>query len=238
MGKLSGPPGPPGPVGPQGPPGPPGPPAAGPQLLQELAGAIGAAGPAGLAGALGPAGLAGLAGALGAAGPAGLAGLAGALGAAGLAGAIGPAGPVGPAGIVVVRFAGSNDPVPFVSNPDEIPFAMVELTLPPITLVANQVVKLDAFSNISFSSVQSYSVNSFISRNPGDFVTTDNDAIFQDPNQPNFEQIIVTTSLTWVDNPGPGIYNYTFTIIALAPSGITEGSIDSRGFTALVINNV
>ncbi|MBW7460281.1 hypothetical protein K0U00_40080, partial [Paenibacillus sepulcri] len=160
----------------------------------------------------------------------------GAVGTAGVVGAVGPIGPAGPAGIVDVRFTGSNDPVPFVSNPDEIPFAMIELTLPPIILESNQVVKLDAFSNIDFLSVQSYSVNSFISRNPGDIVTVDNDAVFQSAGQPNFEQVTVTTSLTWVDTPGPGTYNYSFTIIALAPFGISEGSINSRGFTALIIN--
>lgn len=138
----------------------------------------------------------------------------------------------GPQGIVDIRFEGSNDPIPFDGSGS----AMVELTLPQITLEPNQVVKLDAFSNINFINVQSYSVNSFISRNPGDIVTVDNDAIFQDPNQPNFEQVTVTTSLTWVDDPGPGSYVYTFTIIGLAPFGITEGSIDSRGFTAMIIN--
>jgi hypothetical protein len=147
----------------------------------------------------------------------------------------GPQGPAGSSGIVDVRFSGSNDPVPFVINEGEQPFAMVELSLPPIVLAPNQVVKLDAFSNINFINVQSYSVNSFVSRNPTDIVTVDNDAIFQNPNQPNFEQVTVTTSITWVDNPGPGTYLYTYTIIALAPFGISEGSIDSRGFTAMVI---
>jgi hypothetical protein len=68
-----------------------------------------------------------------------------------------------------------------------------------------------------------------------DIVTVDNDAIFQAPGQPNFEQVTVTTTISWVDNPGPGTYIYSYTIIALAPFGISEGSIDSRNLTAMVI---
>jgi hypothetical protein len=169
-------------------------------------------------------------------GPRGPQGETGSQGEQGPQGEQGSQGEQGPQGIVDIRFAGSNDPIPFVINEDGSGFAMVELTLPPIILAPNQMVKLDAFSNINFINVQSYSVNSFISRNPTDIVTVDNDAIFQNPNQPNFEQVTVTTSLTWVDDPGPGSYIYTFTIIGLAPFGITEGSIDSRGFTAMVIN--
>jgi hypothetical protein len=110
------------------------------------------------------------------------------------------------------------------------------LTLPPITLATNQVVKLDAFANVNFSNVQSYSVLSTVSRNPNNNVTNDNDSIVQDPNQPQFQQVTVTTAPTSVDNPGPGTYMYSYTITGTAPfvAG-SAGSINSRGFTAMVI---
>ncbi|WP_217282911.1 hypothetical protein [Paenibacillus alginolyticus] len=130
----------------------------------------------------------------------------------------------GPSGIVDVRFAGSNLPVLFIIIQGA-GDATTELMLPPITLLANQVVKLDAFANINFITVQNYSVDSSISRNQGDIVTTD---------QAFFPQAAVTTALTWVDNPGPGTYNYTFTISGSA-NGITDASINSRGLTAMVI---
>jgi hypothetical protein len=211
-------------------------------IPQGASGAVGAVGSAGSVGAAGTVGTAGTVGSAGAVGPAGAVGTAGTVGAAGTVGtagtvgATGATGPAGPSGIVDVRFTESNDPVPFVSNPDETPFAMTELALPPIVLAPNQVVKLDAFANINFLSVQSYQVNSFISRNPTDIITIDDDAIIQAPGQPNFEQVTVTTSISWVDNPGPGTYLYTYTIIALAPFGISEGSINSRNITAMVIN--
>jgi hypothetical protein len=172
-------------------------------------------------------------------GPSGTQGEPGPIGPAGpvgAPGATGPAGPAGAPGIVGIIFSESNDPVPFVINEGETPFAMTELTLSPIVLAPNQVIKLDAFANINFLSVQSYQVNSFISRNPTAIITIDNEAIIQAPGQPNFEQATVTTSISWVDNPGPGTYFYTYTIIALAPFGISEGSIDSRSITAMVIN--
>ncbi|WP_169085634.1 hypothetical protein [Paenibacillus sp. PL91] len=113
---------------------------------------------------------------------------------------------------------------------------MVELTLPPITVALNQSVKLDAFANINFANVQSYSVNSFISRNPNDIVDVNNSAIFQGPNQPGFDQATVTTPLNWVDNPAPGTYNYSFTIVGSASAGFIDASVESRGFTAMVLS--
>lgn len=168
-------------------------------------------------------------------------GPAGAVGSPGLSGPQGPIGPqgqqgiqgqAGPPGIVDVRFSGSNEPIPLTDNQ-----AMIELTLSPIVLGLNQIVKLDAFANVDFTDIESYSVNSFLSRNPTDIIAVDNDAIVQGPNQPNFAQITATTSLTWVDNPGPGTYSYSFTIIGLATAaGDAGGSINSRSITATVIN--
>ncbi|WP_261300833.1 collagen-like protein [Paenibacillus andongensis] len=205
-------------------------------------GPVGLQGPAGVQGPTGPqgpVGLQGLQGPQGEEGPAGPAGATGATGPTGdqgiqgIQGLEGPTGMTGPSGIVDVRFAGSNVPVPFIiiqGSGD----ATSELILPPITLLANQVVKLDAFANINFIVVQNYSVDSSISRNQGDTVTSDNAAMIQNQDQPFFPQAAVTTSLTWVDNPGPGTYNYSFTIIGSA-NGITDASINSRGLTAMVI---
>ncbi|NOU74132.1 hypothetical protein GC098_22490 [Paenibacillus sp. LMG 31458] len=133
----------------------------------------------------------------------------------------------------MLRFVGSNTPVPFIiiqGSGD----ATAELILPPITLLPNQVVKLDAFANVNFIVVQNYSVDSSISRNQGDIVTTDHAVMIQNQGQPFFPQAAVTTTLTWVDNPGPGTYNYSFTITGSA-NGITDASINSRGLTAMVI---
>jgi hypothetical protein len=202
-----------GPAGVQGPTGPQGP-----------VGLQGSQGPQGEEGPVGPAGATGSTGPIGPIGP---------TGAQGLQGIQGLEGPTGPSGIVDVRFAGSNVPVPFIiiqGSGD----AATELILLPITLLANQVVKLDAFANINFIVVQNYSVDSSISRNQGDIVTTDNAAMIQNQDQPFFPQAAVTTSLTWVDNPGPGTYNYSFTITGSA-NGITDASINSRGLTAMVI---
>lgn len=114
---------------------------------------------------------------------------------------------------------------------------MVELTLSPIVLGPNQMVKLDAFANVDFTDIQGYSVNSFLSRNPADIIAVEMKRLCQEPNQPNFEQITVTASIAWVDDPGPGTYNYSFTIIGLATAAQgAEGAINSRGVTAAVIN--
>ncbi|WP_156411056.1 collagen-like protein [Paenibacillus sp. Soil787] len=203
-------------VGPQGPMG-----------LQGPIGPTGPQGPQGLQGLQGPQGPTGMAGVTGPTGPTGAQGL------QGLQGIEGPIGMSGPSGIVDIRFAGSNLPVPFIiiqGSGD----ATAELILPPITLLANQVVKLDAFANINFIIVQNYSVDSTISRNQGAIVTTDHAVMIQNQDQPFFPQAAVTTFLTWVDNPGPGTYNYSFTITGSA-NGITDASINSRGLTAMVI---
>ncbi|WP_218033610.1 collagen-like protein [Paenibacillus alginolyticus] len=208
--------GPQGPIGLQGPVGPIGP--QGPQGLQGLQGSqapTGTTGPTGATGATGTTGATGAQGLQGAQGPAGLTGM------------------TGPSGIVDVRFAGSNLPVPFIIIQGA-GDATTELMLPPITLLANQVVKLDAFANINFITVQNYSVDSSISRNQDDIVTTDQAVMLQNQGQALFPQAAVTTALTWVDNPGPGTYNYTFTISGSA-NGITDASINSRGLTAMVI---
>ncbi|KRE47448.1 hypothetical protein ASG85_27275 [Paenibacillus sp. Soil724D2] len=196
-------------------------------------GALGSQGPVGSTGPQGPLGLQGLQGPQGQEGPMGPAGVPGPTGAQGLQGAQGLEGPTGSSGIVDVRFAGSNLPVPFIiiqGSGD----AATELILPPITLLANQVVKLDAFANIKFIIVQNYSVESSISRNQGDIVTSDSAVMIQNQDQPFFPQAAVTTSLTWVDNPGPGTYSYSFTIAGSA-NGITGASINSRGLTAMII---
>ncbi|MGO4271169.1 hypothetical protein AB4Z22_15210 [Paenibacillus sp. TAF58] len=218
-------------VGPQGPIG-----LQGPAGVQGTQGALGSQGPVGPVGPQGPAGQQGLQGLQGLQGPQGEegpTGPAGATGPTGPQGLEGPTGMTGPAGIVDVRFAGSNLPVPFtiIQGSGD---ATTELIISPITLLANQVVKLDAFANINFIIVQNYSVDSTISRNQGDIVTTDNAVMIQNQDQPFFPQAAVTTSLTWVDNPGPGTYNYSFTITSSA-NGITDASINSRGLTAMVI---
>lgn len=184
------------------------------------------------AGPQGPMGLQGITGAQGALGSQGPVGSTGPQGPQGEEGPTGAAGIPGPSGIVNVRFAGSNTPVPFIiiqGSGD----ATTELILP-ITLLPNQVVKLDAFANVNFIVVQNYSVDSVISRNQGDIVTTDSAVMIQNQGQPFFPQAAVTTTLTWVDNPGPGTYNYSFTITGSA-NGITDASINSRGVTAMVI---
>lgn len=212
-------------VGPQGPIGLQGP--AGVQGMTGTQGGLGSQGPVGSTGPQGPQGEEGPTG------PAGVAGPTGAQGLQGTQGLEGPTGMSGPSGIVDVQFAGSNLPVPFtiIQGSGD---ATIELNLSVITLLANQVVKLDAFANINFIIVQNYSVDSTISRNQGDIVTTDNAVIIQNQDQPFFPQAAVTTSLTWVDNPGPGTYNYSFTITGSA-NGITDASINSRGITAMVI---
>jgi hypothetical protein len=203
-------------------------------VVSQVGNDAGPQGPIGLQGPVGVTGTTGTQGSIGSQGPIGATGPQGPVGPQGPQG---PAGVQGPSGIIDIRFAGSNVPVPFVINQGS-GSAATELILPPITLAPNQAVKLDAFSNINFIDVQSYSVESSISRNQDDPVTTDNALLIQDPAQPNFPQATVTSSLTWVDNPGPGTYTYTFTIIAIgsAISGMTDGSINSRGLTAMVIN--
>jgi hypothetical protein len=166
-------------------------------------------------------------------GPAGPQGPAGLQGPQGLQG---PTGLQGPSGIIDVRFAGSNESIPFTINQDTTGSALIELTLPPITVAPNQSIKLDAFANVNFANIQSYSVNSFISRNPDDIVAVNNAATFQSPNQPGFDQATVTTPLNWVDHPAPGTYNYSFTIVGFASAGFIEASVDSRGFTAVIIS--
>ena len=200
---------------------------AGPQGPIGLQGGAGVQGPQGLQGLQGPQGEEGLMGSAGVPGPTGAQGL------QGTQGPEGPTGLTGPSGIVDVRFAGSNTAMPFLIIQGA-GGATAELILPPITLLANQVVKLDAFANINFIIVQNYSVNSAISRNQGDIVTTDNAVLTQNQDQPFFPQAAVTTTLTWVDNPGPGTYIYTFAIAGSA-NGITDASINSRGLTAMVI---
>ncbi|WP_337100508.1 hypothetical protein [Paenibacillus sp. YIM B09110] len=168
----------------------------------------------------------------GAIGPQGATGAQGAAGSQGQQGIQGIQGQAGPPGIVDVRFAGSSEPVPLTENQ-----ATTALTLSSIVLGANQVVKLDAFANVEFTNILSYSVNSFLSRNPNDIIAVNNEAIVPGPNQPPLEQITVTSNLTWVDNPGPGTYNYSFTIKGLATSaGDAGGSINTRAVTATVIN--
>ncbi|CAM3557553.1 hypothetical protein PALU110988_28755 [Paenibacillus lupini] len=194
---------------------------AGVQGTQDAQGAQGAQGTQGTQGAQGVQGVQGVQGAVGA------------QGAAGAEGQQGVQGLSGPPGIVDIRFAGSNTPIPLVNNQ-----VTVELTLTPIVLGANQVVKLDAFTNVDFTIVQSYSVNSFLSRNPADVITTNNEAIMQQANQTDFSQATVTTNLTWVDNPGPGTYTYSFTVTGLATSQVqlAGGAMNSRCLTATVIN--
>ncbi|WP_405452335.1 hypothetical protein [Paenibacillus sp. HJGM_3] len=165
------------------------------------------------------------------AGPPGPGGPQGPEGPQGSQGPQGLQGQSGPPGIVDVRFSGSNEAVGFTNNE-----AAAELTLPPIELLANQVVKLDAFANVSMSDVHEYSVNSNLSRNSNDIVASDNDAITQEANVPNLVEVSASTVISWVDNPGPGTYIYGFTIIASAPAGIAEGSINSRGLTATIIH--
>jgi hypothetical protein len=123
--------------------------------------------------------------------------------------------------------------VPFTANQDLSGAAEVVLTLPPITVALNQAVKLDAFANVNFMNIQGYSVNGSIARNLDDPVTDSSDTILQ--GQSIFEQVNVTTPITWVDSPEPGTYNYTYTITGFASIGFTAASIDSRGFTATVI---
>jgi hypothetical protein len=150
----------------------------------------------------------------------------------GVQGIQGIQGQAGPPGIVDVRFAGSSEPVPLTGNE-----ATTTLPLSPIVLGANQIVKLDAFANVEFTNSLSYSVNSFLSRNPNDIIAVNNEAVVPGPNQPPFEQITVTPSLTWVDNPGPGTYNYSFTVKGLATAaGDAGGSINTRAVTATVVN--
>ncbi|MDQ0875541.1 hypothetical protein QFZ77_004200 [Paenibacillus sp. V4I3] len=202
----------------------------------DVAGPQGPIGHQGGAGVQGPQGLQGLQGPQGEEGPTGAAGVPGPTGAQGLQGTQGPEGPTGltgPSGIVDVRFAGSNTPIPFIIIQGS-GGSMAELILPSITLLANQVVKLDAFANINFIIVQNYSVDSAISRNQGEIVTTDNAVMIQNQDQPFFPQAAVTTTLTWVDNPGPGTYTYSFAITGSA-NGITDASINSRGLTAMII---
>ncbi|MDQ0898744.1 hypothetical protein [Paenibacillus sp. V4I7] len=210
--------------------------AAGPQGPMGFQGPAGVQGITGTQGELGSQGPVGSTGPQGAEGPTGAAGIPGPTGAQGLQGTQGPEGPTGmpgSSGIVDVRFGGSNTPVPFIITQGS-GDATAELFLPPITLLPNQVVKLDAFANVNFIVVQNYSVDSSISRNLGDIVTTDHAVMIQNQDQPFFPQAAVTTSLTWVDNPGPGTYNYSFTITGSA-NGISDASINSRGLTAMVI---
>jgi hypothetical protein len=205
----------------------------------EVAGASGLTGAqveAGVQGTQGAQGAQGAQGSQGAQGIQGVQGVQGSVGVQGETGADGQQGVQGLSGlsgIVDIRFAGSNTPIPLVNNQ-----VTVELTLTPIVLGANQVVKLDAFANVDFTIIQSYSVNSFLSRNPADVITTNNEAITQQGNQTDFSQAAVSTSLTWVDNPGPGTYNYSFTVTGLATSQVqlAGGAINSRGLTATVIN--
>lgn len=165
----------------------------------------------------------------GAVGPQGATGATGPQGQQGIEGIQGQA---GPPGILDVRFAGSSEPVPLTENE-----ATTTLTLSPIVLGANQIVKLDAFANVEFTNSLSYLVNSFLSRNPNDIIAVNNEAVVPGPNQPPFEQITVTPSLTWVDNPGPGTYNYSFTVKGLATAaGDAGGSINARAVTATVVN--
>jgi hypothetical protein len=188
---------------------------------------------AGVQGTQGAQGAQGSQGAQGVQGVQGVQGSVGVQGATGADGQQGVQGLSGPPGIVDIRFTGNNTPIPLVINQ-----VTVELTLTPVVLGANQVVKLDAFANVDFTTVQSYSVNSFLSRNPADVITTNNEAIMQQANQTDFSQTAVTTNLTWVDNPGPGTYTYSFTVTGLAISQVqlAGGAINSRGLTATVIN--
>lgn len=181
----------------------------------------------------GPQGAQGAQGAQGVQGVQGVQGSVGAEGAAGVEGQQGMQGPSGPPGIVDIRFSGSNEQIPLVNNQ-----VTVELTLTPIVLQANQVVKLEAFANVDFTVIQSYTVNSILSRNPEDVVTTNNEAIVQQANQTDLSQAAATTSLTWVDNPGPGTYIYSFTVTGSVTSQAqsAEGAINSRGLTATVIH--
>ncbi|NIK69326.1 hypothetical protein [Paenibacillus sp. BK720] len=177
-------------------------------------------------------------GAQGAQGAQGVQGVQGPVGAQGVAGAAGPQGVQGlsgPSGIADIRFSGSSEQIDLVNNQ-----ATVELTLTPIVLLANQVVKLDAFANVDFTVVQSYLVNGVLSRNPEDVIAADNEAITQQGNQADFSQVSVTSALTWVDSPGPGTYTYSFTVTASAASQqqLAGGSINTRGLTATVINTV
>ncbi len=134
-----------------------------------------------------------------------------------------------------IRFSGSREQIDLVNNQ-----ATVELTLTPIVLLANQVVKLDAFANANFTGVQNYSVNGVLSRNPADVIAADNEAITQQGNQADFSQVSATSALTWVDSPGPGTYTYSFTVTASATSQqqVAGGSINTRGLTATVINTM
>lgn len=173
--------------------------------------------PTGPTGNTGPTGSTGLTGATGPTGPSGssgVTGVTGPTGSTGLTGNTGPTGNTGFQGIVDIFFTGSNERVSIESvNPG----ASLTLTLPPITVLAGQIVDLDAFATIAFLPEEDADIfaGSLTIRLLRDLnlVTESIETVFGLTRTLVFNnRLEFNPSLTWVDSPSPGTYQYTLVI--------------------------
>ncbi|PFD96042.1 hypothetical protein COE15_27840, partial [Bacillus cereus] len=140
-------------------------------------------------------------------------------------------GPTGPTGIASVSFTGSNEIRPALT---------LTLTLPPITVLPGQAVDLDAFATahyVPFEGLTIYGagvvIQLFRDRN---LLTQAAERVFSIPITTS-SQLDFNPSVTWIDFPPPGTYQYRLEIIS-ERFGINdnESNFRARALKAKVLN--
>ncbi|WP_018768222.1 hypothetical protein [Bacillus sp. 105MF] len=148
-------------------------------------------------------------------------------------------GPQGPQGIVDVFFTGSNERVSIESVH---PQSSLTLTLPPITVLPGQIVDLDAFATITLLPEEDEDVfagilNIRLLRNL-DLVTDSTETVFGITKTPVVnDRLEFNPSVTWVDSPSPGTYQYTLVIFPVRTNiDDNTSTFGPRALKAKVLN--
>ncbi|MCW1239245.1 exosporium leader peptide-containing protein [Bacillus pretiosus] len=145
-------------------------------------------------------------------------------------GPTGPTGPTGPAGIVSFNFIQETLAM----------FAPVILSLPPITVGANQIVKLEGVATTVIDAQSTATVYTALSElilRRGNTVLTFQDEFISNTVKPINVGAGVShnVALAWVDAPSPGTYIYSLRIEAIG-ANVVGPNVRQRSFSATVID--
>ncbi|MCP9227943.1 hypothetical protein NMG90_21610 [Bacillus mycoides] len=137
--------------------------------------------------------------------------------------------------LFLVFFTGENEPLPSATP--------VNSTLPLITVLPGQIVILDAYVRGDFfpSDIETEfgaGIEVILTRD-GIPITNGNESVFYTIPNNLSPKITVNPSLTWVDSPPPGIYQYRLRIIRTTFN--VDGTITTLGplaIRAIIINTI
>lgn len=147
---------------------------------------------------------------------------------------MGPPGPPGPQGIVTVVSECLSDPVDISGL---IGSLATTIDLPPITVEAGQVVKLEAFAwahVFQNPALPIFTQVRLVLSRDITIAETAQSAI-NDDSIPG-PSLDINPSFVWLDKPEPGTYNYRLEIIATVFANDTGSIISNRALIATVIN--